>query len=36
MEPNLNPIIQCFRKVNASSRVDFKLRKSPSRTSLIV
>ena len=32
----LNPIIQCFRKVNASSRVDFKLRKSPKRTSLIV
>ena len=32
----LNPIIQFFKKVNASSRLDFKLRKSPKRTSLIV
>ena len=32
----MNPIIQFFKKVNASSRLDFKLRKSPKRTSLIV
>ena len=32
----LNPINQFFKKVNASSRLDFKLRKSPNRTSLIV
>ena len=32
----LNPIIQFFKKFNASSRLDFKLRKSPKRTSLIV
>ena len=32
----LNPIIQFFKKVSASSRLDFKLRKSPKRTSLIV
>ena len=32
----LNQIIQFFKKVNASSRHDFKLRKSPKRTSLIV
>tara|TARA_Y100001970_G_scaffold30637_1_gene38045 strand:- start:202 stop:567 length:366 start_codon:yes stop_codon:yes gene_type:complete len=32
----LNPIIQFFKCNNASSRVDFKLRKSPKRTSLIV
>ena len=32
----LNPIIQFFKKDNASSRVEFKLRKSPKRTSLIV
>ena len=32
----MNPIIQCFKKTNASSRLDFKLRKSPKRTSLIV
>ena len=32
----LNPIIQFFKKCNASSRLDFKLRKSPKRTSLIV
>tara|TARA_B100000945_G_C19978370_1_gene410906 strand:+ start:148 stop:531 length:384 start_codon:yes stop_codon:yes gene_type:complete len=32
----LNPIIQFFKFSNASSRVDFKLRKSPKRTSLIV
>ena len=32
----LNPIIQFFKKVKASSRLDFKLRKSPKRTSLIV
>ena len=32
----LNPIIQFFKKVNAASRLDFKLRKSPKRTSLIV
>ena len=32
----LNPIIQLFKLVSASSRVDFKLRKSPKRTSLIV
>ncbi len=32
----MNPIIQFFKKVNASSRLDFKLRKSPNRTSLIV
>ena len=32
----ISPLIQLFKKVNASSRVDFKLRKSPKRTSLIV
>ncbi len=32
----LNPIIQFSKYVNASSRLDFKLRKSPKRTSLIV
>ena len=32
----MNPIIQFFKKFNASSRLDFKLRKSPKRTSLIV
>ena len=32
----LNPVIQFFKLVNASSRFDFKLRKSPRRTSLIV
>ena len=32
----LNPIIQFFKKVNASSRLEFKLRNSPKRTSLIV
>ena len=32
----LNPIIQLLKKFNASSRLDFKLRKSPKRTSLIV
>jgi len=32
----LNPVIQFFKFNNASSRVDFKLRKSPNRTSLIV
>ena len=32
----MNPIIQSFKEVNASSRLDFKLRKSPKRTSLIV
>ena len=32
----LNPIIQFFKKINASSRLDFKLRKSPKRTSFIV
>ena len=32
----LNPIIQFFKWFNASSRLDFKLRKSPNRTSLIV
>ena len=32
----LNPIIQFFKYEKASSRVDFKLRKSPKRTSLIV
>ena len=32
----LYPIIQFFKKINASSRVDFKFRKSPNRTSLIV
>ena len=32
----LNPVIQFFKLVNASSRFDFKLRKSPKRTSLIV
>ena len=32
----LNPIIQFFKWFNASSRLDFKLRKSPKRTSLIV
>ena len=31
-----NPIIQFFKWFNASSRFDFKLRKSPKRTSLIV
>ena len=30
------PIIQIFKKSNDSSRVDFKLRKSPNRTSFIV
>ena len=30
------PIIQFFKKSNASSRVAFKLRKSPNRTSFIV
>ena len=32
----LNPIIQFFKQVKASSRFSFKLRKSPKRTSLIV
>ena len=32
----LNPIIQFFKLESASSRLDFKLRKSPKRTSLIV
>ena len=32
----LNPIIQFFKIFKASSRLDFKLRKSPKRTSLIV
>ena len=32
----LNPIIQFFKKFNASSRLDFKFRKSPKRTNLIV
>ena len=32
----LNPIIQLLKKVKASSRLEFKLRKSPRRTSLIV
>ena len=32
----LNPIIQFFKNFKASSRVDFKFRKSPKRTSLIV
>ena len=32
----LNPIIQFFKLTNASSIFDFKLRKSPKRTSLIV
>ena len=32
----MNPIIQLFKKFNASSRLNFKLRKSPKRTSLIV
>ena len=32
----LNPIIQLFKLSNASSRVDFKLRNSPKRTSLMV
>ena len=32
----LYPIIQFFKKSNASSRVAFKLRKSPNRTSFIV
>ena len=32
----LNPVIQFFKQVNASSRVAFKLRKSPKRTSLMV
>ena len=31
-----NPIIQFFKWFSASSRLDFKLRKSPKRTSLIV
>ena len=31
-----NPIIQFFKKLNASSTFDFKLRNSPKRTSLIV
>ena len=32
----MNPIIQFLKLVNASSRLDFKLRNSPRRTSLIV
>ena len=32
----LYPIIQFFKKSNASSRLAFKLRKSPNRTSFIV
>ena len=32
----LNPIIQLFKNFNASSRLDFKFRKSPNRTSFIV
>ena len=32
----MNPIIQFFKIFKASSRLDFKLRKSPKRTSLIV
>ena len=32
----MNPVVQFFKFNNASSRVDFKLRKSPKRTSLIV
>ena len=32
----LDPIIQFFKYISASSRVAFKLRKSPNRTSLIV
>ena len=32
----MNPIIQFFKLSNASSREDFRLRKSPKRTSLIV
>ena len=32
----LNPIIQLFKLSNASSRVDFKLRNSPKRTSFMV
>ena len=32
----LNPIIQLLKNVKASSRLEFKLRKSPRRTSLIV
>ena len=32
----LYPIIQFFKNINASSRVAFKLRKSPNRTSFIV
>ena len=32
----LNPIIQLFKKAKASSRLDFRLRKSPRRTSFIV
>ena len=32
----LNPIIQFFKYDNASSRLAFKLRKSPKRTSLMV
>ena len=32
----MNPIIQIFKEVIASSRLDFKLRKSPKRTSFIV
>ena len=31
-----NPIIQFFKLINASSRVAFKLRKSPNLTSFIV
>ena len=31
----LNPIIQFFKNFKASSRLNFKLRKSPKRTSLI-
>ena len=32
----LYPIIQFFKNIKASSRVGFKLRKSPNRTSFIV
>ena len=32
----MNPIIQFLKLVKASSRVDFRLRKSPKRTSFIV
>ena len=32
----MNPIIQFFKQANASSRHDFKFKKSPKRTSLIV